>query len=53
MKVLGKDMILQGYNTGGQFLRLLLQLAIKSGEGVTKPLDKLELKPCTQKIYLW
>lgn len=48
-KVLGKDMILQGYNTGGQFLRLLLQLAIKSGEGVTKPLNKLELKPFTQK----
>ena len=48
-RVEGDDILLSGTDTGGQFIRTMIQIAINSGEGRQAPLTPVTLTPFFEK----
>lgn len=48
-RVEGEDLVLSGKDTGGQFIRTMIQIAINSGEGRQVPLAPVTLPPFFEK----
>ena len=48
-RVEGEDILLSGRDTGGQFIRTMIQIAVNSGDGRQVPLEQVTLTPFFEK----